>query len=484
MKPSCCFFTRATLCLIALLLGPGADAQLCAGNLGDPSVNVTFGQGPGAAQPLSAATTSYTFQNADCPNDGYYAIRSTTTDCYDSWHSLIRDHTGDGNGNFMLVNASYTPGDFYVDTLKGLCSKTLYEFSAWVMNVGQRSYEIRPNILFSVEKTDGTVLQSFTTGDIYITSAPTWINYGFFFQIPAGTFDVVLRMRNNAPGGVGNDLALDDITFRACGPRISSQITGLSGTLNLCKGDSSDYTLTAQVADGFSNPIYQWQVRNGTGPWTDIPGAVTQVYLRKPTGAGDYSYRLAASESANGAILSCRVASDIIRIVVHEYPKVYAGPDEVMMLGDQLVLEGKVTGDSVTVLWAPPWGIDNVSSLKPTVNPDKDVLYTLTAKSVWGCVGADSMRLRVVNAIQIPTAFTPNSDGNNDEWRIPDLNRSKFALVKVFNRSGNLVYQARGGPVRWNGTTQGIPQPSGVFVYLVDLQNGKPPLRGTFVLIR
>jgi hypothetical protein len=29
---------------------------------------------------------------------------------------------------------------------------------------------------------------------------------------------VSLSLRNNAPGGIGNDLALDNITFRPCGP--------------------------------------------------------------------------------------------------------------------------------------------------------------------------------------------------------------------------------------------------------------------------
>jgi gliding motility-associated-like protein len=484
MKTASRLRLRWAFFLIALLSGAGAASQLCAGSLGDPSVNITFGRGSIGAQPLSPGTTSYTFLNDDCPDDGSYTIRGATLNCYESWHSITTDHTGNGNGNFMLVNASFAPGDFYVDTLKGLCSKTVYEFSAWLMNMGQRPSEIRPNILFSVEKTDGTVLNSFTTGDIGISATPTWIRYGFFFGIPAGTFDIVLRMRNNAPGGRGNDIALDDITFRACGPRISSGIAGVTGTANLCKGDSTVLTLTAQIADGFADPVYQWQVKTGTGPWSDIPGAVATVYLRTATAPGTYAYRLTTSQNANGALLSCRVASDIVRIVVHEPPTVNAGPDEVMVRGDQLVLEGKVTGDGVTSLWSPPWGIDNVSSLKPTISTDRDAVYTLTAKSTWGCVGVDSMRVRMVNSIYIPTAFTPNGDGHNDEWRIPDLNRSRYSVVKVFNRSGDLIYQARGGPIRWNGTSRGQLQPSGVFVYLVDLKNGKPPLTGTFVLIR
>lgn len=42
-------------------------------------------------------------------------------------------------------------------------------------------------------------------------------------------------MINKGPGGIGNDLALDDITFRPCGPTITPAI-GSTGTptANMC----------------------------------------------------------------------------------------------------------------------------------------------------------------------------------------------------------------------------------------------------------
>jgi len=52
-----------------------------------------------------------------------------------SWHSLTTDHTDDGNGYFMLVNASIQPSAFYVDTVRGLCGGSTYEFGAWIINV-------------------------------------------------------------------------------------------------------------------------------------------------------------------------------------------------------------------------------------------------------------------------------------------------------------------------------------------------------------
>ena len=62
-------------------------AQLCQGSLGDPIINITFGNGNNPGPPLSAATTAYQYVSNDCPSDGFYAVRNNTTSCFgNSWH--------------------------------------------------------------------------------------------------------------------------------------------------------------------------------------------------------------------------------------------------------------------------------------------------------------------------------------------------------------------------------------------------------------
>src|SRR4051812_97706 len=144
MKLTCLLISLITCCITC-------RAQLCTGSLGDPVIHITFGSGANPGPPLAAATTFYTYNTGDCPNDGSYIIRSTLG-C-PGWYLLNEDHTpGDVNGYFMFVNASYQPGDFYLDTIKGLCGSTTYEFAAWVMNVLQPNIcggnGIDPNLTF------------------------------------------------------------------------------------------------------------------------------------------------------------------------------------------------------------------------------------------------------------------------------------------------------------------------------------------------
>jgi gliding motility-associated-like protein len=457
-------------------------AQICNGSLGDPVVNITFGSG--AAGDLTFAAPGYTYTNSSCPSDGSYTITNYTSGCFgNNWHTISADHTG--NGAFMLVNASFQPADFFLKTVTGLCPNTTYEFSMWIMNVLKSNSGIQPNITFSIETTSGTILNTYNTGNIAATPSPEWKQYGLFFTTASTNPDVVLRIRNNAPGGNGNDLALDDITFRPCGPVISSSIRGNNNKVDVCVNEQTPYDFTAAVSPGFLSPVFQWQVSIDSGiTWKDIFGAGDLVYQRKPTTAGIYCYRLAVAENGNAGITSCRIASNVLTIYVHPKPAINAGPDRILINGRNITLAATVTEGNTIFSWSPPDYLSSTSILNPIASPGKDMVYTLSAVSVYGCTNEDQVLVKVVAGIFIPTAFTPNNDGKNDTWRIPFLDPLVEATVNVYNRYGQLVYQASGSVVDWNGDFKGMPQPSGTYVYLIHFKDGTPDMKGTLNLIR
>lgn len=468
------------LTLTALNFATIIRAQLCNGSLGDPTVNITFGSG-GVSSYVPA--NAYTYTSSQCPDDGFYTITSSTANCFgNSWHTVTADHTG--GGAFMLVNASYEPGDFFLTTVTDLCPNTTYQFAAWIMNVLNR-YGIRPNLTFSIEATDGTLLGQYSTGDIPETVQPEWKQYGLYFKTQAGNAQIVLRITNNAPGGGGNDLALDDITFSPCGPPIAATIQGNQDTVDVCIGNTNNYIFTGSVSSGFSMPAYQWQISTDKGlHWQDIPGANSLSYLRTPAAPGFYWYRLTVTEQNSVAILSCRVASNIVVINVHENPVVNAGPDRILIAGTPVTLHGSVTGEFPVHYWNPSTYLDNDSLLTPAASPPADYRYTLYATSAYGCKNNDDMQVKVVAGIFVPNAFTPNNDGKNDTWRIPFLDPLLNASVNVYNRFGQLVYHVKGKAVDWDGTFNNYAQPSGAYVYSIKFKSGYPDMKGTVLLIR
>jgi gliding motility-associated-like protein len=304
-------------------------AQTCTGSLGDPIVHIDFGSGNGFGQPLAAGITNMTYIQTSCPEDGFYTITNSTLGCFNgSWWNINSDHTGNPNGYYMLINASYQPSDFYVQTVSGLCEGTTYQFAAWVMNIVRTPNEILPNITFTIEKTDGTILQSTNTGAIAEqVNAPAWNQYAFFFTTPPGVTTVVLRMTNNAPGGIGNDLAVDDITFRAAGPtvNINAPAVGVPGstadTLEICADDTRTINFTSQVDNCYVSTAYQWQVSiDGGATWSDIPGAIGSSFGRAPTKPGVFLYRLKVAQTGNIGLTTCSIASLPLVVVENKIP--------------------------------------------------------------------------------------------------------------------------------------------------------------------
>ena len=196
--------------------------------------------------------------------------------------------------------------------------------------------ELSQILLLILKQPPVTVLQSYQTGDIRAGSSD-WKQYGFFFATTAGISSVVLRMTNNAPGGCGNDILLDDITFRACGPLVTASIVGATDSVNVCTGDNSIFTLHADVSAGYNDPVYQWQSTTDNGAsWTNIAGATNVTYVRPAIVApGIYLYRLTVSQRSNMSISSCSIASNTVVISVNKYP-VPAASNRGSCMGDTL----------------------------------------------------------------------------------------------------------------------------------------------------
>jgi gliding motility-associated-like protein len=300
-----------------------AQTPTCTGGLGDPIVDITFGSGVGYGPALATGITNMTYTQNECPEDGYYTIVNSTVGCFgNTWLDVTSDHTGNPNGYFMLINASYQPSDFYVQTISGLCAGTTYQFAAWVLNMAAVTGQILPNITFRIENTSGAVLDSINTGDIPALTTVTWVQYGFYFNTPPGVDSVVLRMTNNASGGDGNDLALDDITFRAAGPSIQPGVTGFAtDTVMLCQNDTRTLGFDATVENCYPTAAYQWQQSADSGlTWTDIPGAITATYTRSSSPPGYYEYRLTVAQAGNIGLSFCKVASSPIVVNVITTP--------------------------------------------------------------------------------------------------------------------------------------------------------------------
>lgn len=297
------------------------DFGLCTNSVGTNAIvgesGGTFGSG--TAQNRAGGTTfvpaPYTFQtfSNNTPNDNFYGLANNTSSdntnnpnvpyssgagsasrVFSVW-DIIGDHTGaanqaagnppSGTGYAVIINASYQTNRAFEQTINNLCEETYYEFSAWFRNIcrrcacdsagrgasqsgytpapGNDSSGVRPNLTFKVDDED-----YYTTGNIPYDGQ--WVKKGFVFKTRKNQTSMTLTIRNNAPGGGGNDWAIDDIRMATCLPNMQ-----YSPSLdpNVCAGNA--LTLYDTVRSFFNNYTYhQWQQSNDGGiTWTNI-GAV------------------------------------------------------------------------------------------------------------------------------------------------------------------------------------------------------------------
>ncbi|MCW3108508.1 MAG: hypothetical protein JWQ09_3014, partial [Segetibacter sp.] len=268
----------------------------------------------GITNNTSGSGASFSIVNTWGKNDN----SSPTHRVFNVW-DITGDHTGATNkakgnppcdttkavsatnpcGYMLVINSAYKTDTAFQYTVSNLCPNTYYEVSAWLRNMCSKcgcdsngvgasgagyipfapgdSSGIQPNIAFDINGTD-----YFTTGNLAYTginatqqgsdSTNTWVKRGFTYLTGAGQSSLTLTLRNNAPGGGGNDWALDDITLATCLPNMQ-----YSPSVNPTTCSSNPIQINDTISSYFNNYTnYKWQrsVNNGSS-WSDVTGVTS-----------------------------------------------------------------------------------------------------------------------------------------------------------------------------------------------------------------
>ena len=189
--------------------------------------------------------TAYHYYQGNQPQDGYYYIVKTLNTT--NWFSdggKVSDHTGNG-GYFLMVNASYAKDEFYRQRITGLTGSLTYRIEFYVANVSS-TVEIQPNIRFGMQTLEGVIFGDSTTGEI---RGDGWRRFSVSFTVPDTVTTADLFLRNENIGGVGNDLAIDDIALNPIPTPLDNNQISPQTTPNLCIG--STYQFYNSVKGGF-----------------------------------------------------------------------------------------------------------------------------------------------------------------------------------------------------------------------------------------
>ncbi|MFN0176018.1 MAG: gliding motility-associated C-terminal domain-containing protein [Saprospiraceae bacterium] len=165
--------------------------------------------------------------------------------------------------------------------------------------------------------------------------------------------------------------------------------------------------------------------------------------------------------------------------VIEKDPPVIVPLDTIFGTYGQIIT---LTGPNgyVTYIWepSPTPPCANCPSVTYLLDSSGYQEYRLSLTDADGCPAELVFRVVVfppcsADSLHIPNAFTPNDDGKNDVFRVVKHEGAEVvSSLEIYDRWGEKVYENQGDAF-WDGTIDGKPAPSDVYVYIVKVTCGE-----------
>ncbi|MCB0636446.1 MAG: gliding motility-associated C-terminal domain-containing protein, partial [Lewinella sp.] len=223
-----------------------------------------------------------------------------------------------------------------------------------------------------------------------------------------------------------------------------------------CVGDLFGSISVDEVSGG--TPPFLYRLNGGTaGPNVFFEDLSVGTYLLDITDANGCAWQ------------------DTIKILPPEAFSVTIQGDTDITLGDSTILHVQGTQPVANLTWQPADLFPLPNEPMPTLVLQEDRFVWVSAINENGCIAGDTVRITVekIRPLYVPTAFSPNGDGQNDRFTIyagPEV--VNIDQLRIFDRWGNMIFSredfAPNDPnLGWDGFFEGRRVNSAVFVYLL-----------------
>lgn len=204
---------------------------------------------------------------------------------------------------------------------------------------------------------------------------------------------------------------------------------------------------------------------------------------------GSKSRFYSASDSGNVWVAVTDSAENIYttlsKVLWIKPPKITLFNDTVICDKRQIVLDAG--GFASSYIWSTGETTQKILVQSPTKLFEQ---YWVNVQDTMGCQSYDTVRLYSCSNSQfaktVPSAFTPNGDGINDYWILPQVEPYNDCVVEVYDRWGRLVYKSeKGYPEPWNGNDfEGKELGMDAYYFIISLVKGKKSFVGTITILR
>lgn len=231
-----------------------------------------------------------------------------------------------------------------------------------------------------------------------------------------------------------------------------------------CHGDITRFTITNKA----NIESVLWNFGDGSTSSTTDP-----VHLYAAPG----TYTVTLTETFNGQSFT-----DSLQVLINPLPQVELGDTILLYTGSAINLHAG--GGFMQYDWT-------TGSTDSIIEVSSQGDFGVTVKDYHCCINSDTVYVKVF-AYYIPTAFTPNSDGKNDIFRVIGLYRNIDFKMMIYDRWGQEIFTSDDIDTGWDGTFKNQPCPSDTYVWRVNIQflgqdivtTGSIVLKGTVILVK
>lgn len=420
------------------------------------------------AMPVAEFSSSTTFSPCYNPPDPpqIYFYNNSITDYLDSSSWTF----GDGTGSVLqsdTVGHAYTSPDTFdvqliVETTYG-CIDTL----------------IQPDYIIVVGPTADIVVfpETVCVGDVVIftmVNASNVVEFSWDFGDGAGapgTNDSITYSYNQVgtlfpkliysfANGACEQIAAADIF-------IHQVLAGFSGDTVVCRSVPNTYSNASLGANTF-----EWNFGDGSDSVT-LSNPPPHTFATE----GTYMMSLAITNNATNCMdtvtkpITVYFSCDSAECNLNP-PLVNTIPDTAIIVGEEVTLY-TTTEFSSSISWTPPDSLSCNDCSDPVAQPFLTTKYIVSVKDENDCfTGYDTVEIKIINEhkVDVPTAFTPNGDGNNDTVFVRGWGIKNLLLFQVFNRWGQILFETSDLRQGWDGTYKNLPQNAETYVFVVSVE--------------
>ena len=265
------------------------------------------------------------------------------------------------------------------------------------------------------------------------------------------------------------------------------------GPQNTCVGTEDKIILLSGISPGPETSQSLTANISSDKPWFDAIGinllsdGKAEIKYRLKAGMkGETSISLVLQDNGGTANGGTDTHTETFKLSIHEFPVASVTSDRGESIGRGITARLSASGGE-NYQWETAAGIiGNTNTADLLVRPSETTTYKVTVTNSGGCSTTQQFTLTVntnYDLIVASNLLSPNGDGLNDYWKVQNLDLYPDNEVKVFDKTGRMIFYKKSYNSDWDGRVAGSSLNENTYYYIIDFGPGLPKKKGVITML-